>query len=106
MNRDSGSDCSEVEVISYSLVCEVVNEYLNTTKVPDDLKKEALSISCTIQPIMEEENAEEIQAMLNSMSVLNQVSPEDMAEERSYPWIGLSICYSQRKIEDIGHLKN
>ena len=34
-----------------------------------------------IQPIMEEEDAEEIQWMLNSVSVLNQVTPEDMAEE-------------------------
>ena len=45
MNRESGSDCNEVEVISYSSVCEVVDQYLNTTKVSGDLKKEALSIS-------------------------------------------------------------
>ena len=44
VNEERGSDCNEVEVISYSSVCEVVDEYLNTTKVPDDLKKEALSI--------------------------------------------------------------
>ena len=44
-----GSDYNEVEVISYSLACEVVDKYLNTTKVPDDLKKEALSISCMVQ---------------------------------------------------------
>ena len=31
---------------------------------------------------MEEEDAEEIQGMLNSVSVLNQVKPEDMAEEQ------------------------
>ena len=106
MNKESGSDCDEVEVISYSSVCEVVDQYLNTTKVPDDLKKEVLSISCTIQPITEEEDAEEIQGMLNSVSVLNQVTPEDIVEEqkRSYSWISLSICHSQRKVEDIGHL--
>ena len=68
---ERASDCNEVEVISYSSVCEVVDEYLNTTKVPDDLKKEALSISCTLQSIVEEEDAEEIQGMLNSVSVLN-----------------------------------
>ena len=50
-NGQSGSDCNEVEVISYSLVCEVVDEYLKTTKVADDLKKEALSISCTISQL-------------------------------------------------------
>ena len=60
INQERGSDCNEVEVISYSSVCEVVDEYLNTTKVADDLKKEAQSISCAIQPIMEEEDAEEI----------------------------------------------
>ena len=92
INRESGSDCDEVEVISYSLVCEVVVEYLNTTKVPDDLKKEALSISCTIQPIMEEEYAEEIQVILNFVSVLNQVTPEDMAEEQKRALILGLVC--------------
>ena len=94
INRESGSDCNEVEVILYSLACEVVDEYLNTTKVPDDLNKEALSISCAIQPIMEEEDAEEIQGMLKSVSVLNQVTPEDMAEEQKRdPILGLVCQY-------------
>ena len=79
---ERGSDCNEVEVISYSPVCEVVDEYLNTTKVLVDLKKEALSISCMVQSIVEEEDVEEIQGMLNSVSVFNQVTPEDMAEEQ------------------------
>ena len=99
---ESGSDCDEVEVISYSSVCEVVDTYSGTTKVPDDLKKEALSISCPIQPIIEED-AEKMKAMLNSVSVLNQVTPEDMAEERLYSQISLSICYSQGKITIISH---
>ena len=70
--KRGGSDCNEAEVISYSLVCEVVDEYLNTAKVPDDLKKEALLISCTIQLIMEEEDAEQIKEMLNSINVSPQ----------------------------------
>ena len=82
INRERGSDWNEVEVILHSSVCEVVNEYLNTTKVPDDLKREVLSIGCTIQPIIEEEDEEETQGMLNSVSVLIQVTPEDMAEEQ------------------------
>ena len=53
----SSSDSDEVEVISNSSVCEVLNSYLNTTKLPDDLKKETLSTSCTVQPIIEEEDA-------------------------------------------------
>ena len=50
----------ELEVILYSSICEVVNEYLNTIKVPDDLQKEALSISCMVQSNVEEVDAEEI----------------------------------------------
>ena len=44
--NERGSNHDEVEVISYLSVCEVVDEYLDISKVPDDLKKEALSISC------------------------------------------------------------
>ena len=73
----------------------MVDEYLNTSKVPDDLKKEALLISCTIQPIIEEEeDAEEIQSVLNSVSVLNQLTPEDMAkEQKKDPILGLVCPY-------------
>ena len=70
------------------------DEYLNTTKVPDDLKKEAVSISCAIQSVVEEEDAEEIQGMHNSVSVLNQVTPEDMVEEQKInPILGLVCQY-------------
>ena len=94
-DQERGSDCDEVEVILYSLVCEVVDKILSTSKVPDDLKAEAQAISCAIEPVMEEEDVEEIKGMLNSVPVLNQVTPEDMAEERSHPKHSLSICYSQ-----------
>ena len=70
----------------------MVDTYLNTTKVPDDLNKEALSISCMIQPIIKEEDAEEIQVMLNSVSVLNQGTPEDMAEEQKEELILGLVC--------------
>ena len=72
INQERGSDCDEVEVISYLSVCKVVDEILSTTKVPDDLKAEAQLISCMIEPIIEEEDAEEIKGMLNSVSVINQ----------------------------------
>ena len=92
--NERGSDCNEVEVISYSSVCEVVDEYLNATKVLDGLKKEALSISCAVQSIVEEEDAEEIQGLLNYVFVLNQVTPEDMAEEQKRnPILGLVCPY-------------
>ena len=89
---DSSSDSDEVEVISYSSVCGVVDSYLDTTKIPDDLKKEALSINCAIQPIIEEEDAEEIKGMLISVSVLNQVTPEDMVEEQKKDRILRLVC--------------
>ena len=89
---ESDSDCDEVEVISYSSVCDMVDSYLDTTKVPDDLKKEALSISCKTQPTIEEEAAGEIKGTLNSVSVLNQVTPEDMVEEQKKDPILRLIC--------------
>ena len=92
INQERGSDFNEVEVILYSSVCKVVDKILNTTKVPDDLKAEAQSISCAIQPIMEDEDAEEIQGMLNSMSVLNQVTPEDMTEEQKKDPVLSLVC--------------
>ena len=83
-----------MENISYSLICEVVDEYLNTTKVPDDLKRETCSIGCMVQSIAEEEDVKEIQGMLNSVSVLNQVTPEDMMEEQKRdPILGLVCPY-------------
>ena len=91
IDRERGSDCDEVEVIPYASACEVVDEYLNTTKVPDDLKWEAQSISCAIQSIMEEDT-EEIKGMLNSVSVLNQVTPQDMAEEQKRESILGLVC--------------
>ena len=52
-----------------------------------DLKAEAQAISYMIEPIMEEEDGEEFKGMLNSVSVLNQVTPEYMAgrEEEKIP---------------------
>ena len=41
---------------------------------------------------MEEEDAEEIKGMLNSMSVLNQLTPEDMAEEQKRDSILGLVC--------------
>ena len=81
---------------------------MDTNKIPDDLKKETLSISCVIQLIIEEEYAEEIDGMLNSVSVLNQVIPEDMVEEQKKDHIlkvVLSVCYSWRTIKIISHCK-
>ena len=89
---ESGSDYDEVEVILCSSVCEVVDTYLHTTKVPNDLKKEALFISCTIQPVIEEKDAEKIKGMLNSVYVINQVIAEDMMEEQNKDHVLRLVC--------------
>ena len=70
----------------------MVDSYFDTTKVSDDLKKEALSISFAIQPVIEEEDAEEIKGMLNSVSILNHITPEDMAEEQKKDPILRLVC--------------
>ena len=72
----------KVEVISYTSDCQLVDLYLDTTKIPDHLKKEALTISCVVQQLIAEEDEEEIEGMLNTVSVVNQVTPEAMAENR------------------------
>ena len=70
----------------------MVDENISTSKVPDDVKKEAQSISWAIQPIMEEEDSKEIKGMLNSVSILNQVTPEDMAEEQKRDLVLGLVC--------------
>ena len=91
-NLTNQSTCLKVEVISYSSVCEVVNSYLETTKVSDDLKAEMLSISCAAQSIVEEEDAEEIKGILNTVSVFYQISPEYRAEEQHKYHIPGLVC--------------
>ena len=87
----SGSDWMRLKSshIHQSVRWLIILEY---HQVPDDLKKEALLISCTIQPIIEEEDAEEIKGMLNSVSAFNQVTPEDMVEEQKKDPILELVC--------------
>ena len=77
----SEANTDEVEVISYSSVCVVVDLCLNSTKIPKDLKQEAQNISCAIQPIIEEDK-DKIVSNLNFVSIFEQVTPEKMAEEQ------------------------
>ena len=58
IESEAGSD--EVEVISYSSVCEAVDLCLNSTKIPEVLTQEAQNINCAIQPIIDEEDKDEI----------------------------------------------
>ena len=65
----SETDSDEVEVISYSSVCEALDQCLNSTKLPHDLKQEAHNISCAVQSIIEEEDKDEMVSTLNAVSI-------------------------------------
>ena len=47
-------------MIAHSSVCEARDQCLNSTKIPEDLKQEVQNISCAVQPIIEEEDKDEI----------------------------------------------
>ena len=89
----------------------MVDLYLDTTKSPDDLNKEACSISCVVKSIVVEENAEEIEGMLSALSLLNQVTLEDMAEEKRKDPILRLVCLNitageKLKSSDITEIKS
>ena len=91
-NFDSGTDSNEVEVISYSLVCEAIDQCLYSSKIPEDLKQKAQDISCAVQSIVEEEGKEEIVSTLNAVSIFRKVTPEEMKEEQQKdPILGTGI---------------
>ena len=75
------SVCNEVEVILYSLVCEALDQCLNGSKIPEDLKQEAQDISCAVQSLMEEEDKEEIVSTVSALSVFGKITPKEMKEE-------------------------
>ena len=76
------ADSEEFEVISHSLVCEAVDLCLNSIKIPKDLKQETQNISCVIEPIMEEEDENEVVSSVNAVSIFEQVTPDKMAKEQ------------------------
>ena len=77
----SEADSEEFEVISYSSVCEAVDLYLNSIKIPEDLKQEARIFSCAIKE-EEEENENKIVSSLNVVSTFQHITPQQMAEEQ------------------------
>ena len=78
---DSEANSKECEVISYSLVCEAVDLWLNSTKIPEDLKQEVQNISCAIME-GEDMNEDKIVSSLNAISTFKHVTPKQMAEEQ------------------------
>ena len=69
---ESKTNSGEVEVISYSFVCEAIDQSLISMKIPEDLKQEAQNISCAVQLIIEEEDKNEIVSTLNAVPILNE----------------------------------
>ena len=47
-----------------------------------DLKQEAQNISCAVQPIVEEEDKDEIVSTLNAVSIFEQVTPKKTAHKQ------------------------
>ena len=79
---ESKSDSNEVEVISYSLVCQAVDQCLNSSKISEDLKQEPEDISCVVQSIVEEEDKEEIVSILNAVPLFGEVTPKEVEDEQ------------------------
>ena len=93
-NSVSETDSNKVVIISYSLVCEAIDQCLNRSKIPKDLKQKAQYISCTVQSIVEEEDKEEIVSTVNAVSIFRKVTPEEMKEEQQKDPI-LKLVYKQ-----------
>ena len=89
--------CDEVETIPYSSVCEALDQCLNGSKIPEDLKQEVQEISCAVQSIVEEEDKQEIDkivSMVDAVSIFGKVTPEEMKEEQQKDLI-LKLVYKQ-----------
>ena len=82
----SEADSDKVEVISYSLVYEGIDQCFNSSKIPEDLKQKAQDIRCVVQSVADKEDKEEIVSTLNDVSIIwkNYIQRnEGGAEKRS-----------------------
>ena len=93
-NLKSETDSNEVKVISYSSVCEAIDQCLNSFKIPEDLKQKAQAISCVVQSIVEEESKEEVVSTLNAVSIFGNVTCKEMKEEQQKDLI-LKLVYEK-----------
>ena len=64
------------------MVCEAVDQCLNSAKIPEGLKHKAQNISCVVQTVIEEEDNDEIVSTVNAASIFVQITPGKMAEEQ------------------------
>ena len=70
----------------------MVDFYVDSTKTPDDLKREVLSLSCVVQSLIEEKDAKQVKGMLNAASAFNQITLGHMAEEQRKDPILRVVC--------------
>ena len=66
--------CNGVETIPYLLVCEALDQCLNGSKIPEVLKQEAQDISCVVQSIVEEEYEQYEEELKEIVNEVNAVS--------------------------------
>ena len=64
-----------VEATSYQSVYGKVNWHLVGTKIMNDLKVEAQTISCVVEPLIRDDTILEIVAQSNAIKVFDQVTP-------------------------------
>ena len=79
------------------MVCETLDQCLNGSKIPEDLKQEVQETSCAVQSIVEEEDNQEIDkivSIVDAVSILGKVTPEEMKEEQQKDLI-LKLVYKQ-----------
>ena len=88
--------CDEVETIPYSLVCEALDQYLNGSRIPKELKQEVQETSCAVQSIVEEEDKQEkdkIVSIVDAVSVFGKITPKEMKEQQND--LILKLVYQQ-----------
>ena len=66
--------------------------YLEISKITDDCKSVALTISFALESVIEEEDTAEIMCLLDTVSVFHQVLPEHMAKEQHKDPILSLVC--------------
>ena len=83
---------NDFKTISHALVWEIVNWHIGTTKIPNNLKEDVQAISCTVEPLLKEEEDFKTMAQLNIMKIFGQVMSVIMGREQCRePVLGL-VC--------------
>ena len=79
------------------MVCEALDQCLNSSKIPEVLKQEIQEISYSVQSVVEEEykqEKDEIVSEVDAVSIFGKVTLEEMKEEQQKDPI-LKLVYKQ-----------